>query len=91
MTGETLLAIDNGTQSVRALLFDLRGNLIAKSRVKLPDYLTPEPGWIEQHPHVFWDAVCEACQALWQMPGVQKDFDRWDSHHYAARHGHQPG
>ena len=25
-----LLAIDNGTQSIRALIFDLRGNLVAK-------------------------------------------------------------
>ena len=33
MTRDIILAIDNGTQSVRALLFDLRGNLLAKSRV----------------------------------------------------------
>ena len=32
VTDEVLLAIDNGTQSVRALLFDLRGNLLAKAR-----------------------------------------------------------
>jgi len=31
----TILAIDNGTQSVRALLFDLRGNIGAKCRVPL--------------------------------------------------------
>ena len=31
MTRDIILAIDNGTQSVRALLFDLRGNLLAKS------------------------------------------------------------
>jgi len=30
MSGEHLLAIDNGTQSVRAMIFDLRGNLVAK-------------------------------------------------------------
>ena len=29
MSSEQLLAIDNGTQSVRALIFDLRGNLLA--------------------------------------------------------------
>ena len=27
-----LLAIDNGTQSVRALLFDLQGNLLGKGK-----------------------------------------------------------
>ena len=29
-----LLAIDNGTQSVRALLFDLQGNLLAKDKLE---------------------------------------------------------
>ena len=32
---DLLLAIDNGTQSVRALVFDLQGNLLAKARVSL--------------------------------------------------------
>ena len=72
MTAELLLAIDNGTQSVRAMVFDLQGNMVAKSQVKLPDYLTPAPGLIEQEPQVFWKAVCQACQGLWQMPGVDK-------------------
>ena len=30
-----ILTIDNGTQSVRALLFDLQGNLVAKTPVHL--------------------------------------------------------
>ena len=40
-----ILAIDNGTQSVRAMIVDLQGNL--KSKVKLPlvPYHSPEPGW----------------------------------------------
>lgn len=73
MFGEYLLAIDNGTQSVRALIFDLRGTLIAKSRVPITPYFSTTPGLAEQHPDVFWDAVCRACQQLWTMPGVAKD------------------
>ncbi len=73
MPKELLLAIDNGTQSVRALIFNLQGDLIAKAKVKLPDYLTPAPGLIEQEPIVFWNAVCQACQELWQMPGADKN------------------
>ena len=60
-----LLAIDNGTQSVRALLFDTRGALVARSRVVLTPYVSPRPGWAEQDPEVFWDAVCAACRGLW--------------------------
>src|SRR5512133_1332868 len=72
MAPEQLLAIDVGTQSVRALIFDLRGNLIAKSRVVIEPYFSTAPGWAEQHPLVFWDAVCEACQKLWLLPNVDK-------------------
>jgi sugar (pentulose or hexulose) kinase len=73
MAGEQILAIDNGTQSVRALLFDLRGNLIAKKRIPIQPYYSDKPGWAEQDPLVFWQGVCQACQALWQMDGVDKE------------------
>ncbi|MFZ5922356.1 MAG: FGGY-family carbohydrate kinase [Chloroflexota bacterium] len=68
---ENLLAIDNGTQSVRALLFDLRGNLLAKQRVPIEPYFSTAPGLAEQDPEVFWRAVCEACRGLWAQ-GVDK-------------------
>lgn len=70
---QTILAIDNGTQSVRALLFDLRGNLLAKSRVAIPPYESEQPGWAELEPAQFWHTVCLACRQLWEMPGVVKE------------------
>lgn len=73
MAGDLILAIDHGTQSVRALLFDLRGNLLAKSRVVIEPYVSQAPGLAEQDPDIFWRAVCQACQELWTVPGVQKD------------------
>lgn len=73
MPGDCLLAIDNGTQSVRALLFDPRGNLLAKNRVIIEPYFSSAPGLAEQDPGMFWDAVCQACQGLWQLPGVKKE------------------
>lgn len=73
MTRDLILAIDNGTQSVRALIFDLRGHLVAMSRVPIEPYFSTAPGLAEQHPEVFWDAICLACQQLWLMPGVRKD------------------
>ncbi len=72
MPGENILAIDNGTQSVRALIFDLQGNLVAKKRVPIQPYFSKNPGWAEQDPAVFWDGVCQACQGLWEMEGVDK-------------------
>ena len=48
-----ILAIDSGTQSVRALIFDLRGNLVAGVRVPIEAYTSPRPGWAEQDPEYF--------------------------------------
>jgi sugar (pentulose or hexulose) kinase len=73
MTGEYVLAIDNGTQSVRALLFDLRGNLVAKTRVPLIPYVSPQPGWAEQDPAYYWQSLCQACQQLWANSPVPKE------------------
>jgi sugar (pentulose or hexulose) kinase len=72
MSPENLLAIDNGTQSVRTLVFNPHGVLVAKARVAIEPYYTTAPGMAEQDPAVFWNAVCQACQALWSQ-GVPKD------------------
>jgi len=72
MSGERILAIDNGTQSVRAMIFDLQGSLVAKARVPIEPYTSSQPGWAEQDPAVFWQAVCTACQQLWLVAGVDK-------------------
>ncbi len=61
---DLILAIDFGTQSVRALLFDIQGNLLAKHRTPIEAYFSNAPGLAEQHPNVFWDALCQACQGL---------------------------
>ncbi|MDX1755566.1 MAG: FGGY-family carbohydrate kinase [Marinobacter sp.] len=60
-----ILAIDNGTQSVRALLFDTEGNLVGKGKQELEPYFSSQPGWAEQHPDYFWDQLGLACQSLW--------------------------
>lgn len=59
------LAIDVGTQSVRAILFDPVGNLVAMGRVPIEPYVSPQPGWAEQDPEVWWTAIGEACRKLW--------------------------
>ena len=37
-----VLAIDNGTQSVRALVFDLDGQLVAKSKISIDPYFSTD-------------------------------------------------
>ncbi|NLD72903.1 MAG: carbohydrate kinase [Chloroflexi bacterium] len=73
MTDHYILAIDNGTQSVRALLFDARGDLVDGARVPLVPYRSPRPGWAEQDPEYYWERLCEACQALWARNAVRRE------------------
>ncbi|WP_374346938.1 FGGY-family carbohydrate kinase [Chitinimonas sp.] len=72
MSNDYLLTIDNGTQSVRALLFDPRGHLVDKAQVSISSYQSPEPGWVENDPEAFWQALCQACQHLWANTSVPK-------------------
>jgi sugar (pentulose or hexulose) kinase len=72
MSNEQILALDQGTQGVRALVFDPAGNVVARSQVPIEPYFAREPGWAEQHPAVYWEALCRACQALWVQPGVDR-------------------
>ncbi len=67
MSKPYVMAIDNGTQSIRALVFDLDGQLIAKSKVEIEPYFSEHPGWAEQEPVYYWQKLCEACQQLWPM------------------------
>ncbi len=64
---DLLLAIDCGTQSVRALIFDLEGQLLLKSRVPIEPYFSTAPGLAEQDPQVFWQTLCQSCQQLWAL------------------------
>ncbi|MFC3680729.1 FGGY-family carbohydrate kinase [Bacterioplanoides pacificum] len=65
-----VLAIDNGTQSIRALVFDIQGNVVAKSKVDLEAYFSREPGWAEQEADYYWQSLGQACQQLWAQGKV---------------------
>ena len=60
-----VLALDNGTQSIRALLFDLNGQLVAKSKIDIEPYFSTQPGWAEQEPDYYWQMLAKACHKLW--------------------------
>ncbi len=64
MSSKTLLAIDCGTQSLRALVFSCGGNLLAKEQISYDPYVSPAPGLAEQDPDVYWNALIRACRNL---------------------------
>lgn len=60
-----VLAIDVGTQSVRAVLFDAVGGARSVVQVPIdPPFAAPRPGWAEQDPAVYWRALCAAVTEL---------------------------
>jgi sugar (pentulose or hexulose) kinase len=68
MTPDLVLAIDVGTQSVRALAFDRAGAMQGRTQVLFePPFDSPQPGWAEKDAASYWRALVESCQLLWQQ------------------------
>ena len=61
---KTILSIDCGTQSLRALIFSLEGKLLAKQQVAFEPYITLKAGWAEQEADIYWNALTSACNIL---------------------------
>ncbi|MGE5496050.1 MAG: FGGY-family carbohydrate kinase [Burkholderiales bacterium] len=65
MLDPLVLTVDLGTQSIRVTLVDKTGNILYKVRkVYEKPYYSLHPGWAEQKPEVYWDALCEISQQL---------------------------
>jgi len=60
-----ILAIDFGTQSVRALAYDRGGRCRAKHQLPISNYQHPDSGWTEHDVEGFWTLLSESCQGLW--------------------------
>src|SRR6266699_1668273 len=52
---DLLLAIDQGTTSTRAILFDASGEVRHTARMELRQ-IYPRPGWVEHDPEEIWQA-----------------------------------
>lgn len=70
---EQILAVDVGTQSVRALVFDASGVLVAGARIPIEPYVSPCPGWAEQDAELYWRTLGDACRQVLADPSVRRD------------------
>jgi sugar (pentulose or hexulose) kinase len=61
---ELLLAIDAGTQSVRAAVVDLEGRIHHLVKTPIEPYFSPKPGWAEQEPEYYWQQLGHTCRRL---------------------------
>jgi sugar (pentulose or hexulose) kinase len=71
--GELILAIDAGTQSIRAALVDLSGDIRHLVKTPIEPYFSERPGWAEQRPEYYWQMLCETCRKLFEATGHLKD------------------
>jgi glycerol kinase len=59
-----LLALDQGTTSTRAIVFDQEGRGVVTARREFPQHY-PAPGWVEHDPEDIWrDALATAREAI---------------------------
>ena len=70
-SADRILALDVGTQSVRAIVFDPAGTLIAMARVPIEPYVSPRPGWAEQDPELYWQSIGAASRRVLADPTVR--------------------
>jgi glycerol kinase len=62
-----LLAIDQGTTSTRAILFDASARPVASHAIELRQFY-PANGWVEHDPEEIWQATLSCCRVA--MKGV---------------------
>ncbi|MEE8276203.1 MAG: FGGY family carbohydrate kinase, partial [Alphaproteobacteria bacterium] len=62
-----ILAIDQGTTSTRAIVFDGEARPAAAAQRELPQ-IYPSGGWVEHDPEEIWRATLEVCRAVLADP-----------------------
>lgn len=59
-----ILALDQGTSSSRAIVFDHDGNICSEAQHEFPQ-IFPKPGWVEHDPNEIWSSVASvAAEAI---------------------------
>ncbi|PIP95511.1 MAG: glycerol kinase [Rhodobacterales bacterium CG18_big_fil_WC_8_21_14_2_50_71_9] len=64
-----ILAIDQGTTSSRAILFDEALRVAAVGQQEFPQHF-PDSGWVEHDPADLWSSVAGACRAAIERAGA---------------------
>ena len=69
MSKKYLIGLDIGTSGAKCIITDDQGVVIASSTQEYPLY-TPKPGWAEQDPADWWDAVVRGLKVILPKSGV---------------------
>lgn len=69
---QLLLGIDIGTSACKVALFNRRGEVLSQSNKGYPLYY-PQPGWVEQDPDEWWEAICAGIREVLDNSGVRPE------------------
>ncbi len=64
-----ILALDQGTTSSRAILFNKAGAVVGVAQKEFPQ-LFPKPGWVEHDPAAIWSSQWEVAQSVIEKVGA---------------------
>ena len=67
-----ILAIDQGTTSSRAILFDKAMQVAASAQEEFPQHY-PDSGWVEHDPADLWSTTAGTCRAAIERAGIGAD------------------
>ncbi|MXX83518.1 MAG: glycerol kinase GlpK [Chloroflexi bacterium] len=91
---EFILALDQGTTSSRAILFDRGGRIIRSAQQEFPQ-IYPQPGWVEHDPRAIWQSQLAVAREVIADPadiaaiGISNQRETtliWDRHSGAPIH-----
>jgi glycerol kinase len=69
MTAPCILAIDQGTTSTRAVVYDAAGRPVGSAARELTQHY-PQPGWVEHDPEEIWQSVADVVPRALAAAGV---------------------
>ena len=65
-----LLALDQGTTSSRAILFDAQGDRVGMGQNEFTQHF-PQPGWVEHDAHEIWESQLDAAKKAIAASGIE--------------------
>src|SRR5690625_4164032 len=72
MKSKYMLALDQGTTSSRAILFNHDGEIVAQSQQEFEQFF-PNPGWVEQDANEIWTSILACIAGVLRKADIQPD------------------
>ncbi|MFV8214888.1 FGGY family carbohydrate kinase, partial [Streptococcus pluranimalium] len=67
-----IMAIDQGTTSSRAIIFDKKGKKVSSSQKEFPQ-IFPQAGWVEHDANQIWNSVQSVIAGSFIESGIKPD------------------